>query len=243
MVTAVPNVPDDFKEVLEIAQKGGDWRTYLSETQIDWSKQNPEKVYEELMKQYFVRPDGSLDEENYLSYIDSKPAYEKRIEGTKMIQQEAHAQQQRQLAWAEQKAQAQQKAARELAQATQRLSELLPVKDYGIEFGQKHIDELYRGISNDMLLKKHLLNEQGGYDANKLVKTIAFAEYGEKMLKFKSQNAAVQAKKELLQSTQNVKLDKPSAPAEPTVARAAKDLTAKEKMEKYFADQREKGRL
>ncbi len=95
-----------------------------------------------------------------------------------------------------------------------------------------------------MLLKKHLLNEQGGYDANKLVKTIAFAEYGEKDVEVQiSECSCTSRRRSYFNQHRMLNLTKPSAPAEPTVARAAKDLTAKEKMEKYFCRSERKGRV
>jgi hypothetical protein len=56
---------------------------------------------------------------------------------------------------------------------------------------------------------------RSGADMKAVAKTIAAAEYGEQMLKFKSNASLVKAKKEILAKVENVQLSTPAVPAAP----------------------------
>jgi hypothetical protein len=242
--TAIPTVPDDLKEVIEIATKGGDWKSYVSDLQTDWTKYDPKDVFESQMKtDPKFQENGVFNEEKYWEAMDSIPDFQKEILGKQVVEYKRHQQAQvqaRQMEIAERQRQA---ADRELAQAAQNLNKLLPVEEFGIKFEPKHSDYIYKGVNDGSLLKKHFQKEDGSYDMSKVVKTIAFAEYGEKMIAFQAKKAATQAKRELLQSSQNVQLNSPSRPAEPSAPTAQKDLSPAEKLAKWQESQRVVGRL
>jgi hypothetical protein len=242
--TAIPAVPEDLKEVIEIATKGGDWKSYVSDLQTDWTKLDPKEVFErQMMADPRFQDNGVFNEDKYWEAMDALPDFQKELMGKQVIDYKRQQQAQAQARQAEIAERQRQAADRELAQAVKSLDKLLPVEEFGIKFEPKHSDYIYKGVNDGSLLKKHFQKDDGTYDMAKVVKTIALAEYGEKMIAFQAKKAATQAKKELLQSSQNVQLNRPSQPATPSAPTAAKDLSPAEKLAKFQESQRIAGRL
>ena len=70
-----------------------------------------------------------------------------------------------------------------------------------------------------------------------LVRTIALAEYGEKMISYKAKNSEVKAKKDVLQKTQNVQLNTTSTAPAPE-DQEKKVLSPVDKMKELIQSQR-----
>jgi len=209
-------VPEEFRSVIEVA-KTGDWKDYLANQLIDYTKLDPIYEFEtdffnraEKNLKYFT--DGKFDPKLAEEALDTIPESIREVHGQQIIQALAYQQAQRKQQ-IEQKAQARrQQADTSLADATRKLGELLPLDNYGIKFEPKHASEIYQGITSSKLTKKHLGISyedlvRSGADMKAVVRSITLAEKGEKMIAFKADGSKTQAKKEILNTLQNVQLN------------------------------------
>jgi hypothetical protein len=238
-------IPDEFKEVIEVA-KTGDWKDYLATQIIDYSKLDPIEEFEnDWMARAMTNPkyftDGKFDPQKANDALDSIQDPIKEVQGSQMLQAKAYQQAQRKQ---QIKAQAQariEQAEKSLVNATRDLNDLLPFKEYGIKFEPKHSSEVYQGI-RDSKLTKELLGisyedlVRSGADMKVVAKTIATAKYADKMLKFKSNASKVEAKKELLQATQNAQITTPGSAINPSDPEK-QIVPVHEKLKKYIASQ------
>jgi hypothetical protein len=222
------SVPDDLREIVEISKKSGQAWKQLLETQLaDYNSIDPEILYEEtFLKEAqnnprYKNPDGTFNAdaaENDLAEIKPAMKYSwgQQLKTNLLANQQARKAQI--YAAVQEKLQA---ADKNLSTAAQSLSNLLPLDEFGIKFEPKHSVEIYSGITDASLIKKHLGDVsyaklvEIGVDMNKLVKTLASADYLPKMIKYKTQTAEAKAKKAILDKTQNVKIEQPGATANP----------------------------
>jgi vancomycin resistance protein YoaR len=93
---------------------------------------------------------------------------------------------------------------------------MFPFEKYGLQFDHSISSNIYQGITNSKLTKKHLGVDyetlaRSGADMNAIARSITLAEYGEKMLKDKVKNTATSVKKEILEKTQNAQIKNPGS--------------------------------
>ncbi len=237
-------IPEEFKEVLEVTKKSGDWKAFLAEQLADYTKANPLDLYEESYFQAaaqlpeFKNPDGTINEKAIYESIDAIPAPQRMFEGNRIKSQLLANQQARksQLAYQAQEKVAQ--ADKNLNQATKSLNDLLPFENYGIKFEPKHSAEIYEGLTSSKLTKKHLGVSyddlvRSGADMKAVTRTVAAAEYAEKMVKFKAQNSKAEAKREILAKTQNAQIQTPGSIVQPENPEQ-KVLSPAERMKSYL---------
>ena len=211
-------IPDDFKEVIEVA-KTGDWREYLSSQVVDYSKFNPldefeNQFYTDAVKNPKFFTDGKFNQELADQALDAIPEYLQEQYGKDILYRK---QQEQERIKFQQKQRAEHRrveAGKQLSEAAKNLQELLPFENYGIKFGPNHSSQIFEGISNSKLTKKHLGTDydtlvRSGFDMKAVARTVAAAEYAEKMIKFKADNSKSAAKKELLNATQNAQINTP----------------------------------
>lgn len=212
----IAGVPEEFSEVIKVA-KTGDWKDYLASQIIDYTQLDPVEEFERDFIQraqnnpkYFT--DGKYDHQKVVDTIDSLPEATRELHGAQILQAKSELQE-RQRAAIKAKAEAKRtEAEKSLAQSTKSLAEILPLEQYGIKFDQKHSSEIYEGIVNSKLTKKHLGMSyddlvRSGADMKAVTRSITLAEKGEKMISYKSKASETKAKKEVLKSTQNIQLN------------------------------------
>jgi hypothetical protein len=238
-------IPDEFKEVIEVTKSGVDWKDYLANQLIDYSKVDPVQLFEEAFLQDAVKDprfqtEGKYDPQKAEDALDALPESLRMMYGKQIAQGRIQEQRQRQL---QLKAQAEAKLAQaeqSLTSATKNLNELLPFENYGIKFEPKHSTEIYQGITNSKLTKKLLgVNYEdlvkSGADMKAVARTIAAAEYAEKMIRYKSQSAKVEGKKELLDKIQNPQIKSTGSSVQPE-SEGKKVLTPAQKLELYMSN-------
>lgn len=240
-------IPDDFKEVIEITKSGGNWKDYLASQIVDYTKVDPVQLFEDEFFQDAVKNpkffvDGKFDQSLAEAELDRMTDFQKTHYGRQIQEGKMHQQRQRQL---EIKAKAEARLAnaeKSLSTATRDLNELLPFESHGIKFEPKHSSEIYQGITSSKLTKELLgvsyeALVQSGADMKAVAKTIAAAKYAEKMIKFKSQSAKVEAKKELLDKTQNPQIRSTGSNVQPE-SESKRELTPAEKLAHHFKNQK-----
>lgn len=239
--TTFTGVPDDLKQAIEIAKKGGDWKSYTSSLAVDVEKLDPlalfDREFERVEAQRFKNPDGSIDYEKLDEELNSIPDGIKRMQGNAIKQQISTQQKARQATVMAAVAQAQDRFQKNLGDAVKELPSMLPKEAYGVTFEPKHSSYLYEGISNGSLVKKHLGNIDPAtlskMDGKKLTQTIALAEWAEKISDFRFKQGKVSGKKEILSSTQNAQITASTTVPTPTRSDDDKPLTSAEKLAAY----------
>lgn len=247
-------IPDDLKTFVEVARTSGEEeaKAFLANQLIDYSKVDPlqlfeDEFYRDAAKNPKYHKDGKIDWESIDAAYDGLPDALKEFQGTQLQYAKQQLQlQKRQEIVAKNEAR-RNNAERSLSEASRNLNEILPFDKYGIKFEPKHTTHIYEGVVNSKLTKKHLgmtydALVKSGADMKAIAATVAKAEYTEQMLKFKSNNSKVEAKKELLEKTQNAVLKSPGSIVEPS-SEAAKPKTPKQLMEEYKARLNSPGRL
>jgi hypothetical protein len=235
---------DEAKEVIKVMKSGGNWKEYLSNQIVDYTKVDPAQLFEDTffdnaMKNPKYYTDGKFDEEKVKEALSTFSEPQKEDRGMQIAESLNSIQKQRkqqELRMAEEKLANAEKA---LGKASKSLQELLPVENYGIKFEPKHSSEIYKGIANSDLTRKYLgvnyetLVAQGA-NMNDIVATIAARHYLEKMIKFKAQNSKVEAKKEILEKTQNAQIKNTGSVVQPE-DQEKKILTPAEKIAKHLS--------
>lgn len=242
-------IPDEFKEVIEVAKSGADWKDYLSNQLIDYTKVDPIQLFEDDFLQrasknprYFT--DGKFDEEKALAVLETIQEPVREFEGHKLAEALSANQRKRQFELKAKAEATRAKAEQNLSQATKNLNDLLPVETFGVKFEPKHSSNVYEGITSSKLTRKHLGVDydtlvRSGADMKAIAKTIAAAEYAEKAIKFKYESGKVEAKKELLSKIQNPQIRSTGSAVQPE-SETKRELSPAEKL-KQFVESTKKG--
>lgn len=217
-------IPEELREVIEVA-KTGDWKEHLASQLIDFSKLDPIEEFErdfitraQNNPKYFT--DGKFDPQKVEEALETMPEAVRETYGNQLLSAKVD-QQRRQREAITAKAQAKrQEAEKTLATATKNLGEILPLETYGIKFEPKHSSEIYNGIVNSKLTKKHMGMSyedlvRTGADMKAVTRTITLAEKGEKMIAHKASQSKVAAQKDILKKTTNVQLNTPGTNISP----------------------------
>lgn len=233
---------DELRTLVELAEQGADWRSLIT---VDYSKEDPVKIFERELAQdpRFKNADGSFNEALFLEELDTIPETLRRYQGNQILGALSQRQAQLRQTLQYQAEQRRERFDNQLREVSLNLNRILPFEQYGIKFEPKHSEHLYRGISDGSLLKKHFLNEQGQYDAAKTLRTIAAAEYVDKMVQYRAGKAAVDTKRDILNRTQNPVTQTPATPAPPAEPEQPKVLSAPEKVKAWQERIMQQGRL
>jgi hypothetical protein len=226
------NLPEDLREVVKVAQSSGDWRKVLGTRIIDYTKVDPVALFEQEFEQspQFKKPDGTVDTAAVDEALATIPTALREMQGNMLKQQLANQQTARRNQLFQEATRKQQEYNTKLADASKRIAEILPKDKVGITLEPKHSDFLYEGIRSGRLVEKHLGNiDVSGIAPERLLRTIALAEFGERISQHQYSQGVVFGKKQLLTQAQNPQLRTPSIPPDP--ARPdAKPVTAAERM-------------
>lgn len=245
-------IPEDFKEVLEVAKKTGDWKKVASEMLNDFSKVHPLDIYDEYIYSeaakypQFRNQDGSLNEKAVQEYIESRPEVERMMEGSKIQRQLIQQQEFKKQQLLKSAQEREENASKDLKKAAASLNDILPVQNYGIKFESKHSNEIAQGITNSSLTKKYLgvsyeTLVREGADMKEVAATVAMRHYGDKMLKHKSTNAQTSVKRELLNKIQSPSLKSPGIALKTDPPSDDKPKTPVELMKAHMEKQRKVG--
>ena len=221
-------IPEELREVIEIARTTPEaWKDYARNQTFDYSKVDPIALYAEEFNRDAVKNPQYFDENGKFSDELADQGWKeipdtlKRMTGLQIQQSLVQQQKSRQV---EIRAKAEARLANadnSLVAATQKLAEILPYESYGVKFEPKHASEIYKGITDSSLTKKHLgvsyeTLVQQGVDMSRVARTITLAEKADKMVQYSSKTAEARAKKALLDKTQNAQIQRPGNPVAPS---------------------------
>jgi len=241
---SLDDIDPELKEVVQFAKNKGNWKQFLSTKVVNFNNADPVSLFNQSVEQQFKKPDGSIDFDAADAELAQIPDAVKRAQGN-IMKQNLIAQQENRRAQILQEAERRQTDFnRNLAEAAKKLPEYLTKDKVGIQVEPKHADFLYEGIRNGKLVEKHLGKvDISGIAPEKLIRTLAMAEWGERISKTQFDQGVVQGKKQLLKSTQNVQLNTPAIPPAPNVADPNKVETPAEKMAKVMSRNKQPGSL
>ena len=239
---ALEGVPDSLKETLEIARKGGDWQSFIGNSLIDLTKQDPidlfEQEYERVNAYRFKKEDGTIDYEALDNALDNMDDGMKSMQGNVIKQQLMAQQQQRKQAVLAEASRAQERFNKELFDAAKELPQYFPKEEWGVNVEPKHAASVVDGIMTGKLVKKHLGDIDPAtlakLDGKKLAKAIFLLEASKNIAQHQYKQGIVAGKRELLDKTQNPQITTPSISAAPDVADDKKPKTAVEKLKEKF---------
>jgi hypothetical protein len=215
---------ESLKQVIEIAKKGGDWKSYMNASALDATALDPihlfEREYERANAPRFTDASGNVNLELLDQELESIAPGIKSMEGNRLKNAIIAQQEQKKSAVLAQTMAQQEKFQKSLGEAARELASIIPQEKFGIKIEPKHASYFYEGIANGSLVKKHLGDIDPSVlakiDGKKLMKTLAIAELGESISQFQFKQGETAGKKKLLSTTQNVNLDTPSSLPRPT---------------------------
>jgi hypothetical protein len=231
-------VPAELKEAIEIAKKGGDWYSYVEHSLIDVTKLDPidlfEQEFERMEAHKYKNEDGSIDYERLDEALDAIPDALKTMQGNAIKNNLYLQQQQKKQQLQAQAQQAQEVFKSQLGEAMKELPNYFPKDTFGITLEQQHVASLYDGITSNKLVQKHLgitdPTVLSKIDPKKLARTLAMAEWSAGISKAQYNRGLTQAKRELLEKTQNAQINSTARSAEPEAGEGEKPKTAAEKL-------------
>lgn len=166
-------LPDHLVEAIQIARSNGDYLAYLGVTSVDYSKMDPEDLFEDQVEDLFYDDKGNFDEDGYYDYIDSLNEKEKKLRG-RQIQKELIASQERS------KEQLKQLAINRRNEELRVIqNELNSIKDLN---GFQIKDHIKKEVFEDFATGKYkenlgIVTRTGGQDFKKSIETYMKAKY------------------------------------------------------------------
>lgn len=220
---------EDFKPILEIAKQKGNWKEYLAADLGRMNSADPVALFENYFDRGYLKPDGTIDKDAADLAISDIPIAFRKLEGDRMKREMIADANHRKAALLHSAQQRQTQFNNLLADASRNLPKSLSPEKIGITLEAKHSDYLYEGIRTGRLVEKHFGKADiSGADPAKVVRTIALAEFGEKISAHQFEQGKAKAMKEHLNKAQNVQLNAPPIPPTP-LAPVTKEPTAADK--------------
>lgn len=237
-------VPQELKEALDLAKQGGDWQSFIGNQLVDVNRLDPidlfEQEYEKQNVDRFTDAQGVVNWEALDEEMDAIPQGVKTMQGNNIRDRIYLMQQQKKESLQKVTAQSQEAFNKRLSEAVKELPTYFPKETFGINIEPKHVASVFDGVTSGKLTQKHLGVDtqtliKAGVDPKKLAPLLAKAEWGEGIAKFQFNQGKTQAKRELLERTQNAQITTPGVAAKPDPSEAEKPKTPAEKIADQMA--------
>lgn len=205
------NVPKELVEAIELAKNGGDYKTYLEISSVDYAQEDPALLFEDEVAELFYNADGSFREEEFNEYLDSIPEPDKVMRG-RQIQRELINMQ------AQQKSLVAQKAAMEKAENLRKLEKALDGfnKVDTFEVTPKVKKQLFNELATGQFLNELGISGNGSHNWDKLLNTYFKAKYFDAVQKYNSREAVKQSTRAAISELTNSTIGRPAKPENPT---------------------------
>jgi len=139
--TILQGIPESLKEAIEVAKKGGDWRSLTGNT-VDVKTLDPLDVfdsdYAKKNGHRFKREDGTIDLDKMNAAIDTIPEELRAFQGDAIKREIAAVQLQQKASILAQAERKQLEFSTKLSEATRNVAQLLPKDKFGITLEAKH---------------------------------------------------------------------------------------------------------
>jgi hypothetical protein len=219
--TLPETLPKELKEAIEIANNGGDFRTYLEIADIDYAAEDPVALFEDEVAELFYEQDGSFRQEEFDEYINSISEPDKLLRGRQIQRELISLQEQK-------KNEIRQRAAMEKAENLRRLETSLnnfnKVGNYNVT--PKVKKQMFSDLSTGKFMDDLGLSTNGSHNWDKLLNNYFKAKYFDAIQQFNEQRAVTQDRRSTLEeltnpsNKQNPRIENPVQ----TVKKSAVDL-------------------
>src|SRR5882672_8349948 len=211
---ALEGVPDNFKQALELAKKGGDWQSFLGVSQVDYASVDSVDLFKnELYRTIKGLPENlnKTKEELELQYNEALGNYapiQQRLEGDKMKKGY--------IDWQRQETERiQREAIQKKQQADARIKDTIDkIEDInGFKLKSTHKAKMYDYITSGQLQKD--LFSQEGYNYQALAEIAFTRNFGKKANEFLWNKAKTSGTKEVITELTNPQISKPAERVQP----------------------------
>lgn len=204
-------LPPTLAEAIDIAQKNGDYLTYLEIGSRDYSKEDPIELFEEEITQYFVEKDGSFKEQEYLDYLDGISDVDKAMRGKQLQNELISIQSQQKQVIAQQAEQKRQASLRQLESAMSKFD--------GIG-NSKATPKVKSALLNELSTGKFLdvlgVKPNGQHNWDKVIETYFKARYFDAIQKYNSREVTAKTTRQIIDGVTNSSVNRPASPQNAT---------------------------
>lgn len=200
-------LPAELVEAMDVAKKGGDFKEYLGISTVNYDEYSNRELVEASMEKYFLREDGSIDEDRLVEFVDSKSPEEINMMGDQVRETLKMKQYQKKEAYKQQMLAKKQEVDSKLKSYISSLNSVA-----GVKVSDAEKDALFREISSGEIYKASFTDESGNRSPEKEVQNYFKIKYFDKILQLAKSNSAKEGKKEVIKklTNSNVKNKKPS---------------------------------
>jgi hypothetical protein len=197
------SMPDEVKEVIEVAKSGGDYLAMLDVLSVDYSKEDPTVLFETEVAELFYNQDGSFREDEYNEYLDSLLPADKLMRG-KSIQRELMQIQ------AQKRNEIKQKALHEKAVQIESVKRALDGMDKvnGFEVTPAIKGQMYNDFASGAVYAKLGILANGKIDAATALNAHFKAQYFDAIVKYLQSSARTEKTREVIKDLSNVNIAK-----------------------------------
>lgn len=194
---------DDIKKANEIAKAGGDWKSYLQISSIDYDAYDDTTLIEADVRKYF--PSTEEGQAELTSYLESISDSERKVRGAQIREMLKSEQ-------ANRKIEVERTAKEQKMQADENLRKALDSMNdvYGYKLKPSNKTEIYNDISSGKMVNSMFYNDKGELDFNKMAKNAFILKNFEKLLNYYRNNSKNEGKQEVINSINNLDLNQTS---------------------------------
>lgn len=191
-------LPPTLAEAIDIAQKNGDYLTYLEIGSRDYSKEDPIELFEEEITQYFMEKDGTFKEDDYIAYLDSISDVDKAMRGKQLQHELISIQNQQKQVIAQQAEQRRQASLRQLESAMTKFDGIGNSKAT-----PKVKSALLGELSTGKFLDVLGIKPNGQHNWDKVIETYFKARYFDAIQKYNSREVTAKTTREIIDGVTN----------------------------------------
>lgn len=194
-------LPEDLAKAVDIAKQGGNYLEYLKVSAVDWSKQDPILLFENMVYSSMAKSGKTVDEID--AYLDKIDDFDKEFRGRDLQAQYSNIQQQQRSAIEAQTRAEKSQFDNAVQTALHSISDV-----YGFKVSEPQKETLYRQFTSTPI-GRALLAQTGG-DYKQALTGLFNINYGAKIDQIRKQQIKSATKRELLEELTNPKITTPA---------------------------------
>jgi hypothetical protein len=214
---AFEGVNDELKYAVELAKKGGDFKSFLKISEVDYTKIDPTQLYEQTM-----RNDPNYTKEEIQEHLDSLTPLQKKQYGINLRNQFINQQKTAREQFDSQVAQIARQREEAKAKADQALKETLGKveKIAGLTIKPHHRQDIYDAITTGRMGQELFFDKKTGeYDYQSMIETYFVKKNLPKILEHVQKVSSSEALRKTVREMSNSTVTKPGEAPEPVATK------------------------
>lgn len=195
---ALADLPESLKEAVEFAKQGGDYKSLLEVSSIDYDKTSSVEIVKASVHKYFKNEDGSLDTEALNDWFDSKSKAEINIMGDQIREKLKFEQSQKLSSIREGLNKEKEKSNQALKEYINKIEAI-----GGVKLNSYEKDSLYNDTVAGVAIREMFYGEDGKISQKKLAENLFKVRKFEKAVHLAKSNAKTEGKREVLNRATN----------------------------------------